>query len=190
MIGWKRVWHFIWEDNSVWSWLVNVIIAFILVKYLIYPGFGLLLGTKFPVVAVVSSSMEHNNLGFEEWWGKNKQWYEGNEISKDRFKEFYFVNGFNKGDIMVLKGVKAEDIEIGDVIVYDNKRNNAPIIHRAVNKSEDEGYVIQTKGDNVAFVQDFERNIKEEQIFGKAVLRIPLLGWVKIMFSELVGEVR
>ena len=56
----KKIWNFIWHDNSVWSWLVNVILAFVLVKFVIYPGLGFLLHTTHPVVAVMSSSMEHN----------------------------------------------------------------------------------------------------------------------------------
>ena len=59
---WKNVWYFIWEDNSIWSWLVNVILAFIIIKFIVYPGLGFFLGTTHPVVAVVSSSMEHKTV--------------------------------------------------------------------------------------------------------------------------------
>jgi signal peptidase I len=56
---WQKIWYFIWDDDSVWSWLANVVIAFILIKYIVYPGLGLVFGTTHPVVAVVSGSMEH-----------------------------------------------------------------------------------------------------------------------------------
>jgi len=56
----KKTWHFIWDDDSAWSWIVNVILAFILIKFIVYPGLGFFLSTTHPVVAVVSSSMEHN----------------------------------------------------------------------------------------------------------------------------------
>ena len=56
----KRVWYFIWEEDSIWSWLVNIILAFVLIKYVVYPGLGFLLGTSHPIVAVVSGSMEHD----------------------------------------------------------------------------------------------------------------------------------
>ena len=62
----KRVWHFIWEDNSIWSWIANIAIAFILIKFIVYPSLGFFLSTSHPVVAVVSESMEHNN-GFNKW---------------------------------------------------------------------------------------------------------------------------
>ena len=55
-----KTWKFIWDNDSPLSWILNVIIAFILVKFIIYPGLGLLLGTTHPVVAVVSGSMSHN----------------------------------------------------------------------------------------------------------------------------------
>ena len=56
---WQKIWYFIWDDDSVWSWIVNIVIAFVLIKYLIYPGLGFAFGTTHPVVAVVSGSMEH-----------------------------------------------------------------------------------------------------------------------------------
>ena len=67
----KNVWKFIWEDDSIWSWMLNIILAFVLIKFIVYPGLGLLLGTSYPVVAVVSESMEHNEP-FDEWWDNSK----------------------------------------------------------------------------------------------------------------------
>ena len=63
----KKFWHFIWEEDSLLSWIVNIIIAFILIKFIVYPGLGYLLATTHPVVAVVSESMEHNS-NFNAWW--------------------------------------------------------------------------------------------------------------------------
>jgi len=77
----KWLWWFIWEDDSWYSWIANIVIAFILVKFIIYPALGWMLGTAFPVVAVVSSSMEHNHLGFDDWWAKNGNWYEAKDIA-------------------------------------------------------------------------------------------------------------
>ncbi len=55
----KKLWRFIWHSNSIWSWIANVIIAFVLIKFIIYPGIGFVLGTSYPVVAVMSESMDH-----------------------------------------------------------------------------------------------------------------------------------
>lgn len=178
----KKIWKFIWHDDSILSWIVNIILAFLIVKFLIYPGLGLALGTTHPVVAVVSSSMHHNG-NFDQWYDEKGEWYNKFNYSKEQMKEWSFHNGFNKGDIMILK--KAKDIKIGDIIVFSGNSNN-PIIHRVVFIGE--GYY-QTKGDNNAdsFNQLGEINIKSEQVIGKAIGKVPLLGYVKIIFSEVTG---
>lgn len=191
-IRWGKIWHFIWEDDSAWSWIANIIIAFILIKYIVYPVLGLLLQTSHPVVAVVSESMEHNG-DFDGWWENANRWYTANGIKKSNFDGFPLKNGFNKGDIMVLKGKKAEDIKIGDVIVFWSAKKD-PIIHRVVKKWKADYVYFGTKGDNYktnpipiqnAFLN--ETKISEEQIVGNAVLRIPLLGYIKIWFVELLS---
>ena len=178
----KRVWHFIWYDDSLLSWIVNLILAFILVKFVIYPGIGFVLDTEFPIVAVVSGSMEHEGLRFEAWWDENGKWYSDQGISKEEFKRFVFNNGFNKGDIMFLKGVAPKNINTGDVIVYEITQNRNPIIHRVVEVREaEEGYEFITRGDNN---NQIDKPVNEKQIerTGKAVFRLPFLGWVKIWF--------
>jgi len=183
----KKIWRFIWYDDSLLSWIVNIILAFIIVKFLIYPGLGLALGgTTHPVVAVVSGSMEHDGLGFEEWWSENNEWYLKNDITKESFSEYVMKNGFNKGDIIVLK--KSDSISVGDVIVFSGNSNN-PIIHRVVKKWNDGETYYQTKGDNNAnsFSALGETEISEDNIIGKAVFKIPYLGYVKIIFTEIFG---
>ena len=191
---WKKVWYFIWEDNSMWSWIVNIVLAFVLIKFIVYPGLGLILSTSHPDVAVVSESMEHNG-NFDNWWDKAGTWYTNNGINKEKFAGFPLKNGFNKGDIMVLRGKKAGDIETGDVIVFWSAKKD-PIIHRVVKKWQEKSiYYFQTKGDhnpNSIIQKDNQGNIildetriSQEQIVGNAVLRIPLLGYIKIVFVEI-----
>ena len=170
----KKIWRFIWYDDSLLSWIVNILLAFLIVKFLVYPGLGLMLGTTHPVVAVVSGSMHHD--------GDFGSWY---NFSKEEIKEWPFSNGFNRGDIMILK--KAKNIRIGDIIVFYGNSNN-PIIHRVVFIGDD---YYQTKGDNNfdSFSQLGEMNIKKEKIIGEAIGRVPLLGYVKILFSEVLGGI-
>jgi len=182
----KKVWWFIWEDDSVLSWIVNIILAFVLIKFVIYPGLGLLLGTGFPVVAVVSSSMEHPQE-FDIWWQQHQEFYERFEITKEYFRSFTLKNGFNKGDIIVLVGKDPQEIRIGDIIVFSSIIRSDPIIHRIIKISQDEqGYYFQTKGDNNAASMPFESHITEDKVIGKAVFRVPLLGYVKIIFMDLL----
>ena len=210
----RKVWWFIWEDNSVWSWIVNIILAFVIIKFLVYPGLGFMLGTTHPVVAVVSSSMEHNSvpicvkhsggkcvlykegkygvcgyeinegkfLDLDEFYKICGGWYEENTgITKEQFREFRFSNGFNKGDIMVL--ANADNVNVGDIIVFYVEHRPDPIIHRVVGITE-KGYT--TKGDHNHDSAEFEEDIEKDKVIGKAVMRVPLLGWIKIGFMGLL----
>ena len=198
----KKAWHFIWEDNSVWSWIANIALAFILIKFIVYPGLGFALQTSHPVVAVVSESMEHNG-NFDEWWEMANErrpvgnavvdkWYTANGIEKEEFAEFPFKNGFNKGDIIVLKGKKPENIDVGDIIVFWSAKRD-PIIHRVVKKwQENEAYYFQTKGDNnplpIKSASLDETRVSQAQVVGNAIFKIPLLGYIKIWFVEFILE--
>lgn len=184
----KRVWHFLWEEDSLLSWVVNIILAFVLVKFVIYPLLGVILGTGFPIVAVVSGSMEHDG-SFGQWWSTMSGWYEKNGFVRDDFSSFDFRNGFDKGDIMFLVGVKPENVKVGDVVVYASNSNIPPIIHRVVKKEKvNNGFLFITKGDHNQ-VPDHEP-VSDDRILGKAVFRVPLLGWVKILFTDGVNALR
>jgi len=125
----KKVWYFLWEEESIWSWIVNVLLAFIIIKFLLYPGLGFVLGTPAPIVAVVSGSMEHEN-NFDQFWSEpsccnlacSKQlvqgkYYESIDISRAQFRDFDFVNGFNKGDIMILYNPKKAELGLCTVLI-------------------------------------------------------------------------
>ena len=200
-----RVWYFIWYDDSLLSWIVNVILAFLIVKFIFYPLLSLIVGTSLPLVAVVSSSMEHRGVeegsvyrmcgsivddssrfDLDDWWGVCGSWYEDNfNIYLSDFRDFPLSNGFNKGDIILLRG--ARNIDIGDVVVF-NSGKKYPIIHRVVDFS-DSGVV--TKGDNnPGLIMDSEldeSDVSLDVIVGKAYARVPYLGYVKIWFSNFVG---
>src|SRR3989338_5715499 len=89
--GWKKAWHFLWEDDSLLSWAANVIVAFVLIKFVVYPVLGLLLSTSYPVVAVVSGSMEHKE-GFGEYWANTGSYYESMGITKQEFSDYRMRN--------------------------------------------------------------------------------------------------
>ncbi|MFH1683019.1 MAG: signal peptidase I [Candidatus Woesearchaeota archaeon] len=194
-----KIWFFIWQEDSVESWIINIILAFILIKYLVYPGLGFILSTSHPIVAVVSGSMMHEG-NFGEWWGNTGSWYEEAGITQEMFLTFTMKNGFNKGDIMVLVGSSPNKVNVGDIIVFSGARVNPrpdPIIHRVVKKIDKNGeWIFQTKGDNYLTNPTsingcqfrsgclYESDIKESQIIGKAFIRVPYLGYVKIFAVE------
>lgn len=198
--GWSKTWYFIWEDDSWASWFVNIILAFVLIKWVVYPVLSLVLMTSHPIVAVVSSSMEHDEGSFDAWWDSEamcserhkcsqSEYYALLDISKEEFRDYSFRNGFRKGDIMILLGTKPKNIDIGDVIVFQANRPD-PIIHRVVQKKDDGGrYVFKTKGDNNIASLYFESYIPEDNYIGRAVVRIPFVGYIKIGFVKLLDMI-
>ena len=191
---WKKIWHFIWKDDSILSWIVNLILAFVIIKYALFPTLALIFGAELPLVAIVSESMEHDG-SFDAWWTSQacldrsctqEEWYKSHTITKTEFKEFPWKNGLNKGDIMVVWGHST--YEKGDVLIF--KANRAiPIIHRIISeKLINDTYYYQTKGDHNIDIYDaiHEDSIHEERVIGKAVFRIPYAGYVKIWFTEAI----
>tara|TARA_Y100000310_G_scaffold318707_1_gene373092 strand:- start:1346 stop:1936 length:591 start_codon:yes stop_codon:yes gene_type:complete len=178
----KKVYHFIFHDDSIWSWIVNIILAFLIVKFIIYPGLSLILGSSLPLVAVISGSMEHEGLGFDAWWEENGDWYENQGITKEMFDSYRFTNGFNKGDVMVLGAW--DDAELGDTLVYQSGSHSYPIIHRVIYINDEEN-LYELKGDNNDGPDPSA--VSEEQVVGKALFRVPYVGWIKIWFTEITG---
>lgn len=195
-----KIWHFLWYEDSLLSWIVNIILAFIIIKFLLYPGIGMVMGTRLPVVAVISPSMEHHG-SFDDWWNSltalcsngrcsQAEFYAEHNISLEDFKRFPLKNGFNKGDIIILVGVNPEKVKIGDVIVF-SANTNYPVIHRVIHiYHKDNKTFFVTKGDNnqasIETITLNEKRVSEDQLIGKAVFRIPLLGYVKIIFTDLI----
>ncbi|MBT4446923.1 signal peptidase I [archaeon] len=206
----RKTWHFLWHDESMWSWLANIVIAFIIIKFIFYPLLGLVLGTGFPVVAVVSESMEHKLYngeicgqeydyfpsGFDNWWEVCSYWYTNEEIdiTKEQFEEFPIHNGFNKGDIIVLWRANVNNIDVGDILVFQSTKSQ-PIIHRVVKiwTTEKENgeleYHYQTKGDHNS--DSFagylgEDDITIDRVYGQSLFRIPFLGYIKIIFATIL----
>jgi len=104
---------------------------------------------------------------------------------KEEFMQYDMKNGFKKGDIIFLRG--KDKFEIGEVVVFSANSNN-PIIHRVVEKKDGK---YQTKGDANSDSSKTlgEVDISKERVIGKALFRVPFLGWVKVWASEIVGGV-
>ena len=187
----KRFWKFIWHGDSLLSWIMFIVIIFVFIKFIFFPTLSLVTGTQLPIVIVESCSMYHDRE-FEKWWGLNRDWYEKHDIMEEEFSKFALKNGFTKGDIFFVTGVKENNLEEGDVIIFTSGDAKRAIIHRVISLNP-----IQTKGDNnpSQFSLDIngkinpekidETNIKKSQIVGKVVpLKIPYFGWAKLIFFE------
>lgn len=188
---WKKFWYLLWKDDSWKGWIFSIVFLFIFIKFIFFPGLSLITGTQLPLAIVESCSMYHDGgtwpiTNYNEWWPQHIQKYSGLNITNDQFQNFKFHNGFNKGDILFITGVKPEKLKIGDIIIFQAPTKN-PVIHRIVKiEIDSEGKrTFSTIGDNNNGQLTFENGIKPEQIMGKAQFKIiPYIGWVKLIFFE------
>lgn len=197
----KSIWNFLWKDESLASWIISLVLAFIIVKFIFYPLLSFIFASSMPLVVVESHSMFHQGSlvktatalpvfeqdRFESWWNSNNQWYEENNIDYKQAEQWRFETGLDKGDIILLYGSK--NLKVGDIIVFNanSQSQKYPVIHRIIKIRQDNGETIyETKGDNNAAQIPFEKTINEKDIIGKAILRIPKIGWIKLVFVEVV----
>ena len=175
------------------------------------------MGTQLPLAGVESGSMEHqivkNEVGrltlcdksfpegykeyitFDKYWEYCGDWYKDHGITQSYFSKFPLRNGFSKGDIIIVWGRFTP--KVGDIIIFKPNLDSTaprPIIHRVV---KIENGIMQTKGDHNDqqltalnnYYKTDETNITRDQIIGKAIFKIPYLGWVKIWFSQIFGSI-
>ena len=160
----KKFWKWMWNSDSILSYFAVLVFAIVFFKFLLFPVLGFVFNNDYPLVAIVSGSMEHkavyNNyinkaevcgknlnyskttsLDFDSWWDICGDYYVDNyNISKKQFSTFEYKNGLNIGDVLVLAmWKKAEEIEVGDNLVFIPKDKRffeiyGPVIHRIVKK--------------------------------------------------------
>lgn len=194
----KKFFTWLWKSDSVLSWIVSLILAFLIVRFIFFPLLSLILGTSLPLVVVESSSMSHpggfigNTLGlqgsFDTWWLQVHDWYEERNITEQEAEKWKMRTGMEKGDIIVVSGYGKP--KIGDIIIF-NANQAHPIIHRIINKTTINNQVIySTKGDNNPEQLYVEKQIPEDAIVGKAVFKIPKLGWIKLIFVNIINLFR
>jgi signal peptidase len=98
----------------------------------------------------------------------------------------------NNGDIVVIRGIEAEDVKVGDVIIFnvpqELKEELPPrVTHRVIDiKSTQVGLVFRTKGDN-APMDSWE--VHEERVLGRMVMRIPYVGMFILLAKTPFGVV-
>ena len=79
------------------------------------------------------------------------------------------------GDLLVIKGIKRKKPEIGDIVVYNSRKQGMLIVHRVVDIEDSKGNrVFFTKGDAMEFVE-WER-VEMLDVIGYVTWRIRYLG--------------
>jgi len=138
-------------------------------------------------VIIESKSMEHEG-NLDSWFALHGAWYLEHNITKQEIKDYWpWKNGLDKGDVIIIRGLKKGDYKKGDVIVFKIPSQKTPIIHRivSVNNANEGETIFSTKGDHNDGQLPYEQEIHKEQIVGKAIAQIPKIGWVKLFFVEL-----
>lgn len=200
-----------WNDDSLLSYLVMIIFSLVVIKFLFLPGLGLIFGNSYPIVVIVTGSMEHKvvdgqlcstqfiplsgSVSLDKYWEICGNYYEKNlSLNKSSFSQYRFNSGLNIGDVMFLFGMNPKNIQLGDILVFKAQdggyfySQNGPVIHRVVKKWQDSNgqWYFQTKGDhNSHSFEHFETVIPETEVIGVAKFRVPYVGYVTLLFHKL-----
>ena len=97
---------------------------------------------------------------------------------------------FYKGDLIVIKGIDCQAIEVGDIIVYHSPYKGIPIVHRVVEVVIDPDGLRHfiTKGDNNDHTDQatgIAPPVACEWVKGDVKLIVPKLGLFKVGLIEL-----
>jgi len=196
--GFHKFWYLLWQDDSLKGWIFSLIFLFILVQYIIFPSLRLITGTNLPLAIVETCSMYHQGNFFSTFQGwfntQEEEKYLKYNITKEEFERFPLKRGFSKGDIIFMIKPNPDKLKVGDIIAFDAGTKSTPIVHRIIQiKKEDGKKIFTTMGDNNNEILKpnnnlwniDEESINEEQLLGKAVLRVaPEIGWFKLIFFE------
>ena len=99
----------------------------------------------------------------------------------------------NPGDILLLQGVPAKEIGVGDIIVFRSPINpNDLIVHRVIGILVRGGdYYFTTKGDNPRtnpWSLSYEKGFPSTYMVGRVILRVPFMGWGWILAKTPRGK--
>ena len=92
------------------------------------------------------------------------------------------VPTFAKGDILVLQGASPDMIAVGDIIVFSPPGQRVPVVHRVIARNPDGTF--QTKGDANDRQLPYETDIQPNEVHGRMLFVIPILGWVKLSVTQ------
>jgi len=95
----------------------------------------------------------------------------------------------HEGDILIVKGVKSGEVEIGDIIVFESSEStphilpNRTVVHRVIDIKYDEEqgqYFYLTKGDNNKTNPIPDGWVPQKDVYGVVIFIIPKVGLISI----------
>ncbi len=95
-------------------------------------------------------------------------------------------------DVLIVQGnIPFEDIQLGDIIVFDRPSDhNRVIVHRVITILSDEPKTIKTKGDaNPASIPGTDFPITEDEYIGKVIYVLPQVGYVTQILKPPVNYI-
>ncbi len=95
-------------------------------------------------------------------------------------------------DVLLVQGhTPFEDIEIGDIIVFDRPSDhNRVIVHRVASITDDDPKTLRTKGDaNPASIPGTDFPITAEEYIGKVVYTLPQVGYVTQLLKPPINYI-
>ncbi len=95
-------------------------------------------------------------------------------------------------DVLIVQGhVLFEDVQIGDIIVFDRPSgHDRVIVHRVVSITDDDPRTLRTKGDNnVASIPGTDFPITEKEYIGTVQFNIPQIGYVTQILKPPINYV-
>jgi len=136
-------------------------------------------------IAIVGVAVVIMWIGIQVVFGTEMLTLEGNQI-KVGGPFYVVVSGsmipvLQVYDIIVIQGHDPfEEVEIGDIIVFDRPSDhNRVIVHRVVSITNEDPKTIRTQGDaNPGSIPGTDFPITEEEYIGKVAYIIPQLGYV------------
>jgi len=103
---------------------------------------------------------------------------------------------YNVGDLLVIQNIPSDRLQVDDVIVFEVSTRSYDIVHRIIEvqyRSLDGKLYFRTKGDNNPS-SDYWRGsecwngmIPQENVIGKVIFSVPLIGYVSLAVSSEFG---
>ncbi len=114
--------------------------------------------------------------------------------NRDQSGKCSMSESYEYGDLLVIKKVPADEIKLGDVIVFNNPDGSEPIIHRVIhiNNTDSDHYYYMTKGDNNRHIDRYwiaegYPGVPYEEVHGVVVHRIPWVGRISLALQGTAG---
>lgn len=173
--------------ENIYSLIFYLVVFYVL---LVYVAFPLIYGLTpmSDISAVISPSMVHQepqiNITFYGWLYSHG-------FTASQVARWPFQGGLGVGSLAVAFRTPADDIKIGDVIIYRARvgGEELDVIHRVINETVINGsYYFTTKGDANPYPLSFEYDIPYSTVVGRVDVVIPYLGYPRYIAYLIAGS--